>query len=353
MFGSLHDLTRIPTGGSHVSRSISAENPAGAVGAGGTAASALGVGRKGRPCLGPDDLQPGATVTLAEIEGPGCIRHMWCTTELKPEVLRGAVIRAYWDGSDHPSVECPLGDFFGLAHGRTIHFFNAVHAMQEGRGLNTYVPMPFAKSARLTLEVDTERPLGCFFYQVDYTLGDEVTDETGRLCVAFRRENPTKVKEDFAFLERVEGAGSVLGFIVGVRTLFENWWGEGEFKVYLDGDEAQPTICGTGSEDYIGSAWGVGEHFAFYAGCPLHRQDLISFYRWHIPDPIYFERSVRCTMQQIGYGKPGLFERCDDWSCAAFWYQLAPGALPGDLPDRAARLASLLEPREGEPGYEA
>lgn len=223
--------------------------------------------------------------------------------------------------------------------------------MVEGRGLNTWVPMPFSRSARVTVDVDTTKEIGCLFYQIDYTLGDELSEDTGRLCCSFRRENPTRVREDFAILDRVEGRGRFLGCVVGVRALFENWWGEGELKVYLDGDKVLPTICGTGTEDYALSAWCVGQHANPYQGCPLYRQDLISFYRWHVLDPVYFQDSIRVTMQQIGWGKPGLFERCDDWSAAAFWYQTNPGKLPGRLPDREQRLAALLEPREGEPGY--
>lgn len=331
------------------SRAISAENPTGARGAGGREASALGPGRKGRPCL--VSLKPGSTHTLAEIQGPGCIRHVWMTFPLEPEFLRGLVLRAYWDDRSEPSIECPVGDLFGVAHGRNVPYASLLTAMVEGRGLNTWMPMPFAKSARITVEVDTAKEMSCLFYQVDYTLGDEVDENTGRLCCSFRRENPTRVKEDFAILPQVGGCGRFLGCVVGVRTLFENWWGEGELKVYLDGDTDLPTICGTGTEDYILSAWGVGQHANIYQGCPLHRQDLVSFYRWHVLDPIYFQESIRVTIQQIGWGKPGLFERCDDWSAAAFWYQTNPGKLPDTLPSREQRLAALLEPREGEPGY--
>ena len=170
-----------------------------------------------------------------------------------------------------------------------------------------------------------------------------------RLCCTFRRENPTTLKKDFTILERVRGKGRFLGCVVGVRTLAGEWWGEGEIKMYMDGDKEFPTICGTGTEDYILSAWGVGPHANMYQGCPLHRQDLISFYRWHVLDPVCFHKDLRVTIQQIGYRMgEGLFERSDDWSAAAFFYLLQPVRLP-EMPGVKERLADITEKREGDP----
>jgi len=333
------NLTDIPN---LQSRSISMENPRGEKGAGGSAASPLGAGRKGAPCL--FDLPPGSKHTLADITGPGCIHHIWITTDIKPHVLRSLILRFYWDDLDYPSIECPLGEFFGTAHGRTIHYVSALTAQQQGQGLNNYMPMPFHKRGLIELEVDTVPPLNFFFYQIDYTLGDEVKADDSRLCCMFRRQNPTREKEDFVILPQIEGEGRFLGTVCGVRPLQAEWWGEGEIKIYLDGEDKLPTICGTGTEDYVGTAWGLGEHYAFYQGCPYYKDNLVSFYRWHVPDPVYFHESIKVTIQQIGHKMDsGYFERVDDWSAAAFWYQKHPLPLPEILPARDKRLEKIIE----------
>lgn len=319
------------------SRSASFENPRGERGNGGSAASYLGPTRKGFPAKA---IQAGEEVVLAEVDGPGMIRHIWMTLDLNPTILRGCVIRAYWDGADQPAVECPVGDFFGIAHGRTNHFFNALQAMQEGSGLNCYFQMPFAKGAKLTFTNESSQTCGSLYYSVDYTIGDVIEGDTLYFHSCFVRENPTEMKRDFVFLPQRHGRGRFLGCVIGVRTKSPQWWGEGEFKVYLDGDTDLPTICGTGTEDYLGSAWGVGKHFALYAGCPYiafdansRWQSLISFYRFHVADPIFFSKDIRVEMQQIGggfipEGSINLYERSDDWSAASFWYQDLGEPLP-------------------------
>jgi hypothetical protein len=324
------------------SRSISAENLTGEKGGGGKAASHLGPGRKGAPCL--FDLPVGSVTTLADITGPGCIRHIWLTVNWTPDRLRNMILRIYWDGNDYPSVECPLGDFFGAAHGRTVHYVSALTAMQEGVGFNTYIPMPFQKGARITVECDTAETVPLLFYQIDYTLGDPVTADHGRLCCAFRRENPTQVTKDFTILPKISGSGRYLGTVVGARPCQTGWWGEGEIKFYLDGDKDWPTICGTGTEDYAGSAWCDCERPALYSGWTIHEEKFWSFYRWHVPDPIYFHKDIRVEMQQIGHNYDlGFYERADDWCATAFWYWVNPQPLPQPLPDCAARLAKLVD----------
>lgn len=225
--------------------------------------------------------------------------------------------------------------------------------------MNVYYPMPFSKGARIVYCNEIDEPIPSLYYSVDYTAGDQIDDSMGRFHCSFRRENPTKMGKDFTILPTRNGKGRFLGVVAGVRTLSPNWWGEGEFKVYLDGDKDWPTIVGTGTEDYIGSAWGVGQHFALYAGTPYIAavpgwQKLISFYRFHLMDPVYFHQNIRIEMQQIGAGiRPdgtgGLYERADDWSAAAFWYQNLGEPLPR-LPSCEERLANL-EPIEGETGY--
>jgi hypothetical protein len=169
--------------------------------------------------------------------------------------------------------------------------------------------MPFRKQIRMELTNAGGGPV-LLFYQVDYTLVPELPEDAGYLHATFRRENPTTMKEDFVIAEGLRGPGRFLGCVVGVRVLDEGaWYGEGEVKVYRDGDDAFPTICGTGLEDYVGTAWGMGAHHAIYAGAPLEvrrpgggpQPDFVGFYRWHLPDPIVFEREMRVTLQQIGY----------------------------------------------------
>jgi len=354
-----------------VSRAYTAENPNGAPGGGGAANG----GRKGSPAIVP--FTDGQTVTLAEIEGAGCIRHIWITTPPgNPLHDRSLILRCYWDGQELPAVECPLGDFFGIAHGRRRPYASALTAMPEGRGLDCYFTMPFRTHARITLENDSGSDVSHLFYQVDATLGDPLEDETGCFHAQFRRQNPTAKKQDFVLLDGVTGRGRFLGCMIGVRTLDDHWWGEGEMKFYLDGDTDLPTICGTGAEDYAGSAWGLGVHHTPYHGCTLHEQNrlhgmksdkdaLISFYRWHVLDPVYFHRELRVELQQMGGTfvseakqaidaeemeltaplTPGqeftLFERQDDVCSTVFWYQTLPSPEFPELPDREARSSGL------------
>lgn len=318
------------------SRSISFENPTGARGAGGKAASKLGVGRKGSPAR---QLKPDETVTLCDIQGPGTIRHIWITTGREPDNLRSLVLRGYWEGQEHPSIECPLGDFMGFAHGKAMAYQSAVHSVGESAGMNFWLPMPFARQARFTIANEGKRTPP-FFYQIDYTLKDAHPNDVGRLHVLFRRENPTTLKQDFELLPKRKGQGRFIGSIMGIRALEGNWWGEGEIKVYLDGDAEFPTICGTGSEDYVGLSWGMQQTPFLYNGCSLDQKGFVSMYRWHLPDPIYWFKEVRVTIQQIGW-KDGLYERQDDWSAATFWYEPTPSAPLPPMPPADARTADL------------
>ena len=318
------------------SRSISFENPTGAPGEGGKEASNLGVGRKGRPMVW---LEPGEVVTLCDIAGAGTIRHVWMTTDKSQKNLRSLVIRAWWDGQEHPSIEAPIGDFMGFAHGRVRAYDSAVHSLGENAGMNIWLPMPFAKGARITLANEGERRVP-LFYQIDYTIGDDHADDVGRLHVLFRRENPTVEKQDFVMLPRREGKGRFMGAVIGVRDLHGRWWGEGEIKIYMDGDTDWPTICGTGSEDYVCLSYGLQQTPFPYHGANLIQNEFISMYRWHLPDPIYWKEHCRITMQQIAW-QDGLAETSDDWSCATFWYEPVPSAPLPPLPDMEARTEDI------------
>ncbi|MEA3365132.1 MAG: glycoside hydrolase family 172 protein [Candidatus Hydrogenedentes bacterium] len=320
-----------------VSRSISFENPTGTPGEGGKAASKLGPTRKGAPNRA---FKPGETVQLADIKGPGTIRHIWMTiSDRKPETFRSFVIRAYWDGQEHPSIECPLGDFFGFAHGKVESYQSAVHSLGQNAGMNIWLPMPFTNRAYITLTNETDHDV-TIYYQIDYTIDDDHPEDVGRLHVLFRRENPTTLKQDFELLPKREAKGRFIGSLVGVRALHNNWWGEGEIKVYMDGDEEFPTICGTGTEDWVCLSYGLQQTPFMYHGANLSQGRFHSFYRWHLPDPIYWEKEVRITIQQIAWDK-GLAEVQDDWSAATFWYEPVPSASLPEMPDLAARTAEL------------
>ncbi len=323
-----------------LSRSISFENPTGEPGKGGQAASRLGVGRKGSPAK---SIAPGETVQLCDITaGPGTIRHIWMTTERDPRNLRSLVVRAWWDDQEHPSIESPVGDLFGFAHGKVMPYFSAVHSVGASAGMNLWLPMPFSKRAKITLTNDGQKAIP-LYYQIDYTLGDKLPADAGRLHVLFRRENPTTEKKDFELLPKRQQKGRYVGAVIGIRNMHpEQWWGEGEIKVYIDGDKEFPTICGTGSEDYIGLSWGTQQTPFFYNGCSLDKNGFVSMYRWHLPDPIAWQREARITIQQIAYkDSVGLEETRDDWSTATFWYEPVPSAPLPPLPDVKARTADI------------
>jgi hypothetical protein len=371
----LTDLFRLPAAGVET-RWASPENPGGARGAGGRANG----GRKGRAWL---TLAAGETVTLAESVGaPGTVRRIWATLDDRsPAMLRGLRLDCSWDGADTPAVSVPFGDFFGVGRGRTAAFHSALFSNPEGRSFVCEVPMPFRTGMRLQVTNESGRDLAYLFYDVAYTLGDEHGPDVGYLHAHWRRENPTTLQQDYELLPLVSGRGRFLGVNVGVRAdvarYGSTWWGEGEAKFYLDGDTEHPTLCGTGTEDYIGTAWGQGAFAHPYQGCPVAdgEKSEYCFYRWHVPDPVYFSRSLRVAMQQIGHafgdrlrdllasgqtiysaGGPGLvpappfgeippsgllFERADDWSSCAYLYLDRPGAALPPLAPAEERMAGL------------
>ena len=322
-----------------VSRSISFENPTGAPGEGGKAASRLGVGRKGSPKI---TLKADQNIQLCNIEGPGTIRHIWMTTKRDPLNLRSLVIRAWWDDQEHPSIECPISDFMGFAHGKVMPYHSAVHSLGQNAGMNIWLPMPFAKRAKITLTNEGRENVP-LYYQIDYTIADRHPADIGRLHVLFRRENPTTMKKDFVLLPQRENKGRYIGALIGVRNLHPGqWWGEGEIKIYMDGDTDFPTLCGTGSEDYVCLSYGMQQTPYFYNGCSLNENNFVSIYRWHLPDPIWWKKECRITIQQIAW-KKGLVETQDDWSTATFWYEPIPSEPLPVMPDVTARTADIWQ----------
>ncbi len=334
------------------SRSVNAENPTGEKGKAAMMDSPLGPSRKGSPAI--PFIEPGETRILADITGKGCIRHIWMTVtdQLSPQnrfVLRDLVLRMYWDGETYPSVECPLGDFFCCGFGRS-YMVNALPvSVMPLRGFNAYFAMPFRTKARITIENQNQEAIPNFFYQIDYTLGDDLPENTAYFHARWKRSKLTELGKDHVILDGVHGRGKYVGTFLALSTLERYWWGEGEVKFYLDGDEAYPTLCSTGTEDYFGGAWSfAGQEngktvektysgpylgYPFYSKedvdifSPYHNQDcppMRGLYRFHIPDPIYFKREIKVTLQQIGSCHAGMFERQDDVSSVAYWYQTEP-----------------------------
>ncbi len=252
-----------------------------------------------------DMIAPGETKVLMDAKGSGTVRRMWFTLKpLAPRVLRSLRLEMYWDGKDKPAVSVPMGDFFNWVLGRPVAFENALFANPEARSFVCFIPMPFRTSAKVTLTNDSDVPVTRLFYDINITLGDEHGDDVLYFHSSWRRERPTKLGEDFAILPLVKGSGRFLGCHIGVIAddQYIGWWGEGEVKVYIDGDKELPTLCGTGTEDYIATAWGQGEYAQRYHGCLIanNEEHVYSFYRYHIPDPIYFDQDCRVTIQQIG-----------------------------------------------------
>jgi hypothetical protein len=347
------------------SRSINAENPTGEPGAAAWAESTLGPGRKGRAYR---PLPAGGRLVLADIEGPAVIRHIWITvpdaTEGGPFVLRDLVLRAYWDGSEDPAIEVPLGDFFCNGFATRALVTSAPIVVAPTGGMNSYFAMPFRE--RATIVIDSEHPseISSVFYQVDYTVGEEVSADTGYLHAQWRRTNGTApLGEDHVIVDGIRGVGSYVGTYIALTALERFWWGEGEVKFYVDSDEDLPSQCSTGLEDYAGGAWAFQDHLASdpppvpipfsapYFGYPfvsavdttaaspfvVHMPSSHGMYRWHLPDPVLFGESLRVTLQQIGAWHHGLFERSDDIATTAYWYQTSPAEPYPPLPSAAAR----------------
>ncbi len=283
-------------------RAVTFENPTGARGAGGASHG----GRKGSPWR---RFEPGERVVVADLAGPGRVRHFWMTFPPgRPEQMRSVAMDVFYDDATEPSISVPCLDFFGAPHGRPVAFASALAAVQEGRGFNSWHPIPFRRRLRVELVNGSTRAIELYF-QIDYTLEPSLPDDVGLLHASFRRENPTRLRNDFVIEEGLRGPGRFLGCVVGVRVIDGGtWYGEGEVKIYRDGDTDLPTICGTGLEDYVGTAYGMGAHATAWQGAPLDVRapgafmpDFVGFYRWHVPDPIVFARELRVTLQQIGY----------------------------------------------------
>ena len=257
-------------------------------------------------------VKPGETKTLLNINGEGTIRRIWMTIDQSPLKLRSLRLQMFWDGENKPAVDVPMGDFFVYNLGKSIAFQSALFSSGEGRSFNCYIPMPFKKAAKILL-INEGKEVVKLFYDVDF-INEKLSPDALYFHAYWTRQMTGKLGTNFEALPKVNGKGRFLGMSVGLVTdssYSKSWWGEGEVKMYIDGDTKYPTIVGTGSEDYIGSAWGLGVFTNLYQGCTIANDSTrqFNFYRWHIPDAIYFNKDIKVTLQQIGgWGKDELKE---------------------------------------------
>ncbi len=345
----LGNLAKLSTA---VTRSISPENFTGEAGKGGMAiegtgkapARELGQGWKVSPSI---NINAGETVTLAQIDGAGAIQHIWLT--VAPQWWRKLVIRFYWDDETTPSVETPLGDFFCNGWSVRSNVTSLAVCVNPAGGFNSYWEMPFRKGARITLENLSPEDILGFYYQITYTQTD-IADDVGYFHAQWRRSNPLPYQRDHTLLEGVKGQGQYVGTYIAWGVNNSGWWGEGEIKFFMDDDREFPTICGTGTEDYFGGAWNFehpkGQYGVFsspYSGLSqviqpdglYQSQTRFGMYRWHITDPIRFQRELRVTIQALGWRSERRYLPLqDDIASTVFWYQSEPHTPFATLPDR-------------------
>jgi len=332
-------------------RSISPENFTGEKGEGGKAtegtgagcARDLGQGWKVSPSV---RITAGQTFTLAEIDGPGAIQQIWMTPTGH---WRFAILRIYWDDQEHPSVECPVGDFFACGWQKYAQVSSLAVCVNPGSAFNCYWEMPFRKKCRITVENIAADDM-TLYYQVNYTL-TEVPEDAAYFHAQFRRTNPLPYKDVYTILDGVKGQGQYVGTYMAWGVNNTGWWGEGEIKFFMDGDGEFPTICGTGTEDYFCGSYNFEnqithqyqEYTTPYAGLPqvirpdgvYSAQTRFGLYRWHVMDPIRFEQDLRVTIQALGWRTGGRYLPLqDDIASVAFWYQTLPTAPFPALPDK-------------------
>lgn len=341
--GNLPVLSRAKT------RSISPENFSGEKGKGGmsvdglakNAARDLGQGWKVSPYI---FIEPKQTFVLAEIQGSGAIQQIWMTPAGK---WRFSILRFYWDGEKEPSVEVPVGDFFASGWGKFAQVSSLPVCVNPGSAFNCYWVMPFRKSCKITMENLDDNKM-TLYYQINYTL-TEVPEEAAYFHAQFRRVNPLPYRNGYTILDGVKGWGHYVGTYMCWGSNNSGWWGEGEIKFYIDSDKEFPTICGTGTEDYFCGSYGFDvnnqyqEYTTPYAGMPQvlkpdglwNSQQRFGLYRWHIMDPVRFEKDLKVTIQALGWMSGGRYLPLqDDISSVAFWYQKEPHALFPKLPDK-------------------
>jgi len=333
--------------------SIGPENPTGEKGKGGMAvqgaasraARDLGQGWKVNPFV---VIAPGQTFTLAEISGSGEIQHIWMTPTGN---WRFSILRMYWDDEREPSVEVPVGDFFAMGWGKYARISSLAVCVNPGSAFNSYWPMPFGRKAKVTLENINDKPM-TLYYQIDYAQ-TQIPKDAGYFHAQFRRVNPLPYKQVYTIVDNIKGKGQYVGTYLAWGSHNNGWWGEGEIKFYLDGDKEFPTIIGTGTEDYFGGSYNFEnqekkqyEEFTTpYSGLPqvirpdglYQSQQRFGLYRWHIADPVRFDRDIRVTIHALGWRSGERYlPLMDDISSVAFWYQTEPHAGFVSLPEKDA-----------------
>jgi hypothetical protein len=293
-------------------------------------------------------IPPGGTLTLAELQGPGIITHIWFTiSHQAPNYSRFLTLRMYWDDEEHPSVECPIGDFFGIGHGIDKAFVSIpIRVSSEGRARNCYWPMPFRKSARLTVTNESDQRCGSFYYYIDWQKHRSLSEDTAYFHARYRQEFPCLMGQNY-LLADIEGRGHYVGTIQSVYHMSAGWYGEGDDFFFIDG-ETEPRLRGTGTEDYFCDAWGFRQQDGPFYGTPLwegyNTGDRSTAYRFHIADPVTFTKSLRVEIEHKGSqtfpdGKSsGFIERDDLMSSVALWYQTEPHKRWPALPPGPDRL---------------
>jgi len=306
------------------------------------------------------NVPPGGKHVLLDAQGPGVITHIWITF-LGPEPQNWApkgsanhqdlLLRMYWDGDARPAVEAPVGDFFANCFGGRSEVISLPVVVEDADSYNCFWHMPFRKSARVEIENQSEKPLSLLYYNIDWIKLENIPEDTPYFCAQYRQEYPVRNGQDYVLLETT-GKGHYVGTVLAVRMRSPSWFGEGDEKIYIDG-EAKPSIWGTGTEDYFLSAWGLKTTQTPYFGVPFFDQGEIgghtSAYRWHLSDPIVFNSGIKVTLEHMGwisqdenpeYKSTSWNEREDDYASVAFWYQTgiptftarAPGAAERRLP---------------------
>ncbi|NLN92314.1 MAG: DUF2961 domain-containing protein [Candidatus Hydrogenedens sp.] len=294
-------------------------------------------------------IPPGDCLVIADLKGPGIIQHFWNTVAASDRgYSRLLLLRMYWDDEEAPSVEVPLGDFFALGHGvdQTVDSI-PVSVSSGGRARNCYWPMPFRKSARITVTNEGRGPVQAFYYYVDWLQVKKLPRDTAYFHASYRQEHPALSGKRYLIAD-IKGRGHYVGTVLNVRQHLPNWWGEGDDFWFIDG-EATPRLRGTGTEDYFCDAWGLREFSAPWFGAPLMEGfgplDRTTCYRWHVPDPVLFNKSLRLEIEHMGVTyneegdiRSGFEERADDFSSVAFWYQTEPHKVYEPLPPGEERL---------------
>lgn len=308
-------------------------------------------------------VAPGETHVLFDEKGPGVITHIWMTF-LGPEPQNWAkqgsanhqemLLRIYWDGNARPAVEAPVGDFFANCFGRRSEVVSLPVVVEDADSYNCFWHMPFRKSARIEIVNQSDKPLSLLYYNIDWIEKKNLPKDTPYFYAQYRQEYPVDHGKDYVVLE-TQGRGHYVGTVLAVRSRSPSWFGEGDEKIYIDG-EAKPSIWGTGTEDYFLSAWGLKTTSTPYFGVPYFDQWGIvgghtSAYRWHIADPMVFNTGIKVTLEHFGWIAPdenpnykstSWNEREDDFSSVAFWYQVGTPTFTARAPHaRERRLPSL------------